>query len=216
VSEIASRWLHKLGVRVGGKPATIHKGRHRYASEVYQATHDLRAVQELLGHESPATTAIYTAPDDAATLAAVISLSERLAQPAKPAERPPPGLTRAPDPTVLPAGRDAALDTAAGLIEASMGEADYHPFRDTVLDSLDRPELLELARVLVHHASAWLGFWVVERVEDTQAAFDAEVAREVALIRYAATLDPSSGGGFRHCLAAAVANTTTYGPPITP
>jgi len=55
-----------------------------------------------------------------------------------------------------------------------------------------------VAGVLLHYASAWLGFHVSEEVDrlgadDDQEAFDAEVAREVALIRYAATLDPSGG-----------------------
>ena len=39
---------------------TAHSLRHRFATAAYQASGDLRAVQELLGHQSPATTAIYT------------------------------------------------------------------------------------------------------------------------------------------------------------
>ncbi|MCF6386529.1 tyrosine-type recombinase/integrase [Mycobacterium sp. MBM] len=39
---------------------TAHTLRHRFATAAYQATSDLRAVQELLGHSSPDTTAIYT------------------------------------------------------------------------------------------------------------------------------------------------------------
>ena len=38
-----------------------HSLRHRFGTTAYQASHDLRAVQELLGHSSPTTTAIYTA-----------------------------------------------------------------------------------------------------------------------------------------------------------
>lgn len=37
-----------------------HTLRHRYATTVYAGTGDLRAVQELLGHASPVTTARYT------------------------------------------------------------------------------------------------------------------------------------------------------------
>lgn len=39
---------------------TAHTLRHRYATRAYAVSHDLRAVQELLGHAKPETTAIYT------------------------------------------------------------------------------------------------------------------------------------------------------------
>lgn len=54
---------------------TGHTLRHRFASETYAATRDLRAVQELLGHASPLTTARYTATPDAALRAAVLGLA---------------------------------------------------------------------------------------------------------------------------------------------
>lgn len=45
---------------------TCHTLRHRCATVAYQATRDLRAVQELLGHSKPETTALYTqVPQDA-------------------------------------------------------------------------------------------------------------------------------------------------------
>lgn len=50
---------------------TTHSLRHRCASVAYAATRDLRAVQELLGHAKPETTAIYTAVPDGAVRAAV-------------------------------------------------------------------------------------------------------------------------------------------------
>jgi integrase/recombinase XerD len=51
-------YLHAIGV-----DGTAHQLRHWCASAALAATGDLRAVQELLGHASPATTAIYTALD---------------------------------------------------------------------------------------------------------------------------------------------------------
>lgn len=47
-------------------PYTAHTLRHRFATRAYAGTHDLRAVQELLGHSKPETTMRYTlVPDDA-------------------------------------------------------------------------------------------------------------------------------------------------------
>lgn len=43
-----------------GDDGTGHGLRHRFATEVFNATGDLAAVQDLLGHASPATTRIYT------------------------------------------------------------------------------------------------------------------------------------------------------------
>ncbi|KAB2809310.1 tyrosine-type recombinase/integrase [Pimelobacter simplex] len=42
---------------------TTHTLRHRAGTNVYDATKDLRAVQEFLGHAKPETTAIYTGAD---------------------------------------------------------------------------------------------------------------------------------------------------------
>lgn len=50
---------------------TMHSLRHRCATVAYSATGDLRAVQELLGHAKPETTAIYTAVPGAAIRSAV-------------------------------------------------------------------------------------------------------------------------------------------------
>jgi site-specific recombinase XerD len=43
---------------------TAHTLRHRFGTKAYQHSSDLRVVQELLGHHSPATTAIYTEVSD--------------------------------------------------------------------------------------------------------------------------------------------------------
>lgn len=52
---------------------TPHQLRHRFASRAYGATMDIRAVQELLGHASVATTQRYVATSSAALRAAVLS-----------------------------------------------------------------------------------------------------------------------------------------------
>lgn len=73
--QISKRASRLLGGRAEGY--TFHQLRHRFATAAYAGTHDLRAVQEALGHSSPTVTAIYAhtkaeqvqaAADAAATL----------------------------------------------------------------------------------------------------------------------------------------------------
>lgn len=65
--------LGKIVSRVLPDGMTTHTLRHRCATVAYAALPDLRAVQELLGHARPETTAIYTAvaPDNVRRLVAV-------------------------------------------------------------------------------------------------------------------------------------------------
>lgn len=51
----------------------MHTLRHRFATRAYRGTRNIRAVQELLGHSSIATTQIYTAVDDEEMRAAMLA-----------------------------------------------------------------------------------------------------------------------------------------------
>lgn len=66
----ASR-VGKLGSAALEGKWTLHTLRHRFASRTYAVERDFRAVQELLGHASVATTMIYTAIVDGALRRAV-------------------------------------------------------------------------------------------------------------------------------------------------
>jgi integrase/recombinase XerC len=57
VSRSANRFLAKHDIEV-----TLHQLRHRYGTIAYELSHDLRMVQNLMGHASPQTTAGYVRP----------------------------------------------------------------------------------------------------------------------------------------------------------
>lgn len=71
ISQRASKYLHSMGI-----VETLHQLRHRFATSAYQACRDIRAVQELLGHQSPNSTAIYAAAASEVARAAVESAGE--------------------------------------------------------------------------------------------------------------------------------------------
>lgn len=57
---LSPRWVGTLCSRVMPGIWTMHSLRHRTATRAYRATHDIVAVQQLLGHDSIATTQMYT------------------------------------------------------------------------------------------------------------------------------------------------------------
>jgi integrase/recombinase XerC len=69
VSQVASRYLKSQAI-----PATLHQLRHRFGTQAYQASRDLRAVQGLLGHASPRTTAGYADYANTSAIEAVNAL----------------------------------------------------------------------------------------------------------------------------------------------
>ena len=58
ISRKGNKFLHSLGIA-----STMHTLRHAFATKVYRASKDLRLTQELMGHSSPQTTAVYAAAD---------------------------------------------------------------------------------------------------------------------------------------------------------
>lgn len=65
-------YRHITALTGGYSPHTL---RHRFGTQVYRVSHDIRATQELLGHSSVATTQRYVATDEDAMRAAVFGVA---------------------------------------------------------------------------------------------------------------------------------------------
>ncbi len=69
---MSADWLGKLVARALPGDWTAHNLRHRFATLVYAETHDIRTVQELLGHARITTSQVYTLVDDQAKREAIV------------------------------------------------------------------------------------------------------------------------------------------------
>lgn len=58
ISQRANEYLHAMGIG-----ETLHQLRHRFVTQMYQLSRDIRLCQDLAGHGSPDTTALYAAWD---------------------------------------------------------------------------------------------------------------------------------------------------------
>lgn len=76
---LTPHWVGSLVSRALGDGTTMHQLRHLCATEVHDATHDVRLVQVMLGHASLATTQRYLAVDHAQIRSALTVRSARWA-----------------------------------------------------------------------------------------------------------------------------------------
>lgn len=74
ITKRANQHLHANGAQ-----ETLHQLRHRFATATYAACRDIRAVQEMLGHSSPTTTAVYAQASETVSVAAVLAASALIA-----------------------------------------------------------------------------------------------------------------------------------------
>lgn len=73
---LSEAWVGQIISALMPEGWTMHKLRHRAASRAYRGTRNLRAVQQLLGHSSIATTERYTAVDDDEIRAAMVAAAQ--------------------------------------------------------------------------------------------------------------------------------------------
>ncbi len=68
---LSPHWVSKIASRQLEPPWTLHTLRHRFATRAYAAERDLLTVQQLLGHQSVATTQRYAQPPPEARITAI-------------------------------------------------------------------------------------------------------------------------------------------------
>lgn len=71
---LSAQWVGKIIGELLPDGITMHSLRHRFATRAYATSADLLAVQQLLGHSSPATTRAYVRVDEPRTRAIVESV----------------------------------------------------------------------------------------------------------------------------------------------
>jgi integrase len=69
ISGMINEYLHEMGI-----PDTAHSLRHRFGTDFYRASKDIRLTQEIMGHSSPTTTATYAAADIDAAAAVMAAM----------------------------------------------------------------------------------------------------------------------------------------------
>ena len=72
---LSPRWVGKLMTNLIPEGFTMHSLRHRFATKAYGVDRDVFAVQELLGHASPATTRRYVVIENEALRRTVLALA---------------------------------------------------------------------------------------------------------------------------------------------
>ncbi len=78
VSRTVSQFFAALGM-----PYTLHWLRHRFGTQHYKLVKDIRATQELMGHSSPATTAMYVQLSQDRAARSMDKLGKTLPQPGR-------------------------------------------------------------------------------------------------------------------------------------
>lgn len=134
ISDITNEYLHDQGIA-----ETLHQLRHRFGTRAYAHGKDLRAVQELMGHNSPNTTAGYVALTDTAAADTVVGAQLVLPKGVEfPSDAPGREVVGAPDGPVRPSVLQGEPPTAlrgGGLPERRLElpeqqrRADYHQVR---------------------------------------------------------------------------------------
>lgn len=81
VSRVSSEFFRQLGL-----PYTLHWCRHRFGTQHYKLCKDIRLTQDLMGHASPSTTAMYVAVSRPAAVRSIQRLARSIPKP-KPRRR---------------------------------------------------------------------------------------------------------------------------------